>query len=183
MREFLEWLQRMFPRAGAPASGIPDMSGLKTGLQILIFTVIAGVIAFLLYRFWPTLWGNGSSRRKRSSQERVILGERIQPDATAVGLFAEAEMLAGSGDIRSAIRKGYISALFELSERDLVRLARYKTNRDYLRDLRRQEKLFLGMSDLTSRFESIWYGSRQAGGPEWLEFKNQYLKTVGGVED
>jgi hypothetical protein len=57
-----------------------------------------------------------------SKQERVILGERISAEETAQILFAEAEHLARQGNLRGAIRKGYIALLCDLSDRKNHRL-------------------------------------------------------------
>src|SRR5687767_15636284 len=54
-------------------------------------------------------------------RSRIVLGERLKPEDTATDLLAEAEALARNGDMRSAIRKGYIALLVELGDRNVIR--------------------------------------------------------------
>jgi hypothetical protein len=111
----------------------------------------------------------------------VILGETIRAETSASDLFAEAESLARSGDIRGAIRKGYVALLCDLADRKLIGLARYKTNRDYLRDVRKRAGLFERMKRATVRFERHWYGSRPARERDWEEFRDEYHKALNDI--
>jgi hypothetical protein len=112
----------------------------------------------------------------------VILGERIEADEDASGLFSEAERLARQGDLRAAIRKGYVALLCELSDQKVIRLAHHKTNRDYLRDLRKNETLFENVNGLTHNFERNWYGLRTADESDWEDFRSHYLQTIANVK-
>ena len=133
-RQILEWLARMFPRLSIPQE--PSGSGsLGLILQVLLYLALAVGLGYLIFRILPFFSGRFGSRKRSSKSERVILGERIGDDQSAHDLFAEAEMLARNGELRLAIRKGYVALLCELSDRKVIGLARHKTNRDYLRDL------------------------------------------------
>jgi hypothetical protein len=97
-------------------------------------------------------------------------------------LFGEAERLAREGRLRDAIRKGYIAALCELSDRNIVRLARHKTNRDYLLDVRKtREGLFENMTGLTGSYERNWYGLRTSELTDWEDFRDRYRQTIANV--
>ena len=108
---------------------------------------------------------------------RLEVRQAVDPDATAVDLFAEAERLAREGNLRGAIRKGYIALLCELADRRVIGLAQHKTNRDYLRDVRKRHALYQNMSGLTDNFERHWYGFEKADEKDWEEFNTVY-KTV-----
>ena len=181
-REFTEWLAKMFPRPNIEPGKPSGFESFQFGLQILIFVIVAALVVFLLYRFWPFLSGRSRKRAKGKKEDRVILGERIAADESAAGLFSEAEQLAREGNLRSAIRKGYIAALCDLSDRKIVRLARHKTNRDYLRDVRKNETLFENMRGLTSNFENNWYGLRTAEQADWDDFRERYLRTIADMQ-
>jgi len=180
-RQFQEWLAKMMPEPKqAPSTG-PSFEGLRVALQVLIFAAVAALIAFLVWRFVPFF-----AKRRRTSKtkdgDRVILGERIGEDESAADIFSEAERLAGAGDHRGAIRKGYIALLVELGDRKIVRIARHKTNRDYLRDVRKRDDLFSDMSGLTSNFERSWYGLRLAGAEDWAEFRERCRRAISSVQ-
>lgn len=180
-RLFQEWLAKQMPeRSQTPSTG-PSFEGLRLVFQVLLFAAIAGLIAFLVWRFVPFF---ASRRRtvKKADGDRVILGERIGEDESAADIFSEAERLAGAGDHRGAIRKGYVALLVELGDRKIVRIARHKTNRDYLRDVRKRDELFSDMSGLTSNFERSWYGLRLAGAEDWAEFREHCRRAISSVQ-
>lgn len=184
LRRLREWFNEMFPEPeipkDSPAQGIGNLAFI---LQILLYAVIIGAIGFLLYKFLPFLFDKYKTREKTAKTERVILGEKIAADASAAGLFEEAEKLASDGNLRGAIRKGYIALLFELGERKIIGLSKSKTNRDYLRDARRSRKdLFDPLNGLTSNYERHWYGFSEANENDWNEFKNDYRRAVGEMK-
>lgn len=177
-REFMEWLARVFPRPQS-TPGVPSGFGsVQFWLQVLIFALVIGLVGFLFYRFAPFFFRQFGLSAGNKKEDRVILGERIGADESAVDLFNEAEQLARDGNLRAAIRKGYIALLCDLSDRKVVRLARHKTNRDYLRDVRKNDRLFENMTGLTRNFESNWYGLRIAEQADWEDFRSLYRQTI-----
>ena len=112
---------RVFPRPPAIPYAPSGLGSLQFGLQILIYALVIGLIGFLIYKFAPFLMGRFGGKIKKEKQDRVILGERIGENESASDLFSEAEMLAREGNLRGAIRKGYIALLCDLSDRKIVR--------------------------------------------------------------
>lgn len=178
LREFLEWLARTFPRAPSVPGGASGLGSLRFVLQILIYAIVIGLVGFLIYKFAPFLSRRFIGKGKRDKQDRLILGERIGADESASDLFSEAERLAREGDLRGAIRKGYIALLCDLSDRKILQLARHKTNRDYLRDVRKNEGLLESMTGVTRNYENNWYGLRVTEQVDWENFKVMYRKMV-----
>lgn len=180
-REFEEWLARVFPRpAGTESSGL-SFDTIKIGLQIVIFALVAALIAFLLWKFLPAVSRRFSKADGGEKGDRVILGEHVGADLSAADILSEAEALARQSDFRGAIRKGYIALLCELGDRRLVRLARHKTNRDYLRDLRERGELFQDVKGLTGNFETSWYGLREAGPADWDDFRDRCRRAISAA--
>lgn len=179
-RRFKQWLREMFPQKDVPATEAKaGFESLSLVLQAVIYTLLIGFAGFLIYRFAPFFAEKFKARERRGKPERVILGERLADDATARDLFDEAEQMARGGNLRGAIRKGYIALLCELDDRKIIGLAHYKTNRDYLRDVRRRREIFENMNGLTANFERHWYGSEAVEEKDWNEFKDGYKKVVG----
>lgn len=182
LERLLERIRNWF-RTESPDPEIAPSEGFQTlsvVLQILLYAAIIGVVGFLIYRFAPFFASRFARREKREKKDRVILGERIAADESSENLFSEAERLAREGNLRGAIRKGYIALLCELSDRKIIGLSRHKTNRDYLRDVRKRRELFENMSGLTSNFERHWYGFDEAEEQDWEEFRSGYRKAVSG---
>ena len=178
LRKFQEWLESLFPKPNVPMTPIGNLGSFGVLLQILLYAAIIGLIGFLVYRFAPFLAARFGRREKPEKEDRIILGERLGADENAQTLFGEAEALARAGDLRGAIRKGYIALLCELSDRKVIGLAQHKTNRDYLRDVRRRQALHEHLSGLTNNFERHWYGFETAREEDWLEFKRRYRESL-----
>ena len=173
LREFLQWLARFFRRSGSPV--MPGASPRATGLaQVVVFALCLGVLAYVAWRLWRRR-GAGPTGLKLKRGPRVILGERLEADATAAGLLDDAERLARSGDLRGAIRKAYVALLLELGDRGVLRLSRHRTNRDYLSAVRRAAApgLYSAMLPLTFDFELHWYGLRDASDADWESFRTR----------
>ncbi|HSK73101.1 MAG TPA: DUF4129 domain-containing protein [Pyrinomonadaceae bacterium] len=178
-REFLDWLIQMFPRPNVPEGAASGFGSFSFVLQILLYALILGIIGFLIFKFAPFFAQKFRGREKKEKKERVILGEKLAADEDAQSLFTEAERLAREGNLRQAIRKGYVALLCELSDRKIIGLAQHKTNRDYLRDVRKRRELYENMSGLTNNFERHWYGFDEANEKDWEEFRNGYKGIVG----
>ena len=177
-RKISEWFDEKFPRPNVPEGAEKGFRTISFWLQMLLYAVVLGFIAFLIYRFAPLFAERFRRGETEEKGERVILGERLAADEDAQTLFDEAEALARSGNMRAAIRKGYIALLCELSDRRIIGLAQHKTNRDYLRDVRKKHSLYENVNDLTASFERHWYGFETADEGDWQEFKQTYHKAV-----
>lgn len=177
-RKIMEWLASMLPRPSLPDSSPSGFQSFPFILQILLYILVLGLIGFLIYRFAPFFANRFRQRERKEKSERVILGKKLLADENANTLFAEAEKLASQGNLRGAIRQGYIALLCELSDRKIISLATHKTNRDYLRDIRRRRELYENMNGLTSNFERHWYGFDSADQTDWEKFRQEYRKAV-----
>ncbi len=178
-RKILEWLRAMFPRPAVTPATEKGFESLSFVLQIALYALILGVIAFVIYRFAPFFLRRFQSRERGEKPERVILGERLAAHETAKNLFDEAEKMARNGDLRGAIRKGYIALLCDLSDRRIIRLSQHKTNRDYLRDVRQRDDLYADLNGLTANYERHWYGFEETRQTDWENFKNGCRRAAG----
>jgi hypothetical protein len=177
LQDFARWLAKWLPRPRSVNPGRIDLITLIA--QIIVIGLAALVILYVLKTV--IVWFSGRSRtpRARGKREaRIVLGERLEPEATATDLLSEAEALARQGDLRAAIRKAYIALLVELGDRKLISLAHYKTNRDYLNSLRSIPQLHSRMRGLTESFERHWYGFAGATPDDWQDFRAGYLAAL-----
>lgn len=178
LSDLLNWIINLFPKSEPKTPDLSGMPSLANALLVLLGIVALGLAGFAVYKFAPFFASRSRSKNRKQKKDRVILGEKIGAEETAEDLFGEAERLAREGNLRGAIRKGYIAVLCDLSDRKLIGLANHKTNRDYLRDVRPRRELFDNMHGLTNSFERHWYGFQPAEEADWEEFRERSRQAV-----
>lgn len=168
----LEWLRQNSPHPLIPAqdSNIPNAV-----LQILIVVLLIGLTGLLLHQVFSLYF---KKHEILPQQDTIILGEELSKNDTPKSLFAEAESLAKEGKLRLAVRKAYISMLYELANRKILKLSKNKTNRDYLKEIKRNTKIYTSFNMMTENFERAWYGLGEPTNKDWEDFKNAYLETL-----
>jgi hypothetical protein len=176
LMDFIRWLQQFLPKGPRIQ---PGSSPWMTLIAQILVVLVAGIVVFyvakiLLARFKP----KRQRRAPKKREARIVLGERLAPDDTAIDLLAEGEALARSGDVRGAIRKAYIALLVELGDRKLITLGQHKTNRDYLNAVRTLPPLHQTMGGLTDTFERHWYGFAEANENDWHDFRSGYHSAL-----
>jgi plasmid stabilization system protein ParE len=177
IRDFIRWLQDLFPKRSPVEPGRVDVISLIA--QLLVIGV---ALAVLLYVGKILLGRIGRRARKakkpKKKEARIVLGERLEPEATSTDLLSQAEILARNGELRTAIRKAYIAFLVELGDRKMISLAQHKTNRDYLNSVKSVAPLHATMRGLTDSFERHWYGFEQATLDDWQTFRAGYVAAL-----
>jgi len=176
VRRLSEWIKGLFPK---PKPMTPGTAGIFSQIaQVFVIVLALGVIAYAIKLVVAPLLGSRRSKKKVKPTARIVLGEKLEPDQSAVDLLADAERLARQGELRAAIRKAYIALLVELGDRKIISLAQHKTNRDYLRAVRDQQPLYGNVRTMTDSFEQHWYGLSDATETDWRAFRAAYEQTL-----
>ena len=104
--------------------------------------------------------GGGRARRapRPDLRDERVTADQLPED----GWLQLARELMESGELRLALRAFYLAGLAHLGHRELIQLARHKSNRDYDRELRRRARGKTGTAHRLRRqsasFERVWYG-------------------------
>ncbi len=176
LQDFAKWLEGLFPKRNINSG---RAGFITTIAQVVVLALAALVIGFVLKILVTWLLDRSEKRKKPEKKKlRIVLGERLEPEATSIDLLAAAEAHARQGDLRAAIRKAYIAFLVELGDRHLISLAQHKTNRDYLNSLRSVPPLHSRMRGLTDSFERHWYGFEAVTPNDWQDFRAGYLAAL-----
>lgn len=121
-------------------------------------------------------------RARRKKRTRTVLGEEIAADGTS-GQLAEAGLAAArAGDFRTAVRKLYVSLLYELFERNLIELDESTTNHEYLNRVARFGALAGPMAHLTERFDYVWYGMFPSSEDDFAAYLARYRQAMQGAQ-
>ena len=86
------------------------------------------------------------------------------------------------GELRLAIRALFLGTLADLAKRNLVNLARFKSNRDYERELHRRAHsspgLLAAFGDNVASLERVWYGRHEVH----AELVNRFMENVNLIK-
>jgi hypothetical protein len=146
-------------------------TGWITSLQVLLYVLAAAVIIALAIFIIRLV-------RNRAPPIATTAGEAIAPvpDLTDENVRADqlpedgwtklARELLERGEFRLAMRAFYLAGLAHLATRNLISIARFKSNREYERELRRRAHAIPNLptlfGDTISNFERVWYGTHEA---------------------
>lgn len=162
-----EWLRRLFHhRRQENTSGY----GWIMLLEVLLYALLAAVVIGLALLLRHVL-------RNRKLKRKAVASQPIQPapDLADESLSAEqlpedrwtalARELLERGELRLAARAFFFASLASLADRNLISLARFKSNRDYEHELQRRGHSFPEILALFSEnvrvIDRIWYGLHQ----------------------
>ena len=141
-----EWLQRLFSRLGGDRLGRRGIAIVLAWLAVL--AALAVLVSWLV---------RGLVRSTRGASLHLTAPFARRKSARAWALEA-----AAAADPREAARCGYHAALQRLEEEGAWQIDDTRTPREYLRLLPQAHARRSILSDITGRFEQIWYGARQA---------------------
>jgi hypothetical protein len=170
-RKIFEWLQeKLFNKLRSPLPAVGAGTGWVTSLHLLLYCLIAlivAVLAVMALRMW----------RRRASRTEEVLATAIPaaPDLTDENLLADqlpeegwlklGRELMDRGELRLALRALYLAGLAHLGQRDLIGIARFKSNRDYELELHRRAQtrpdLVNAFSQAVCLFDRVWYGRHE----------------------
>jgi hypothetical protein len=170
VRTVVRWLDRFIrslirgPRGGGRSAFSWSSSSL------LLYALLAAVLSTLAIVIYRML---------RARRVPAIVAEAVPvrpaPDVSDEGVGAEllpadgwvrmARDLLDRGEFRLAMRAFYLASLADLAHRNLVSIARFKSNREYENELRRRShavpELLPVFTDNVSALERIWYGMHE----------------------
>lgn len=159
-----DWLEDLFFGRERDARS-PGAVGERT-LQTMVVLLLVALLGILVFVWWRT-W-----RRRTVVTMEAVEAQSALPDLEDEGTTAAelpsnewlrlARELMDKGDIRLAMRAYFFASLARLAHLRLIRIASYKSNRDYARELQRiahtKAELLDSFSTGLRTFESVWYG-------------------------
>jgi hypothetical protein len=170
LRKVVDWIDHHL-RGSRDASEAGSGKAAATAIdfvRLLLYVFIAAVVVLILWVIWLI------ARRARpidtvlaaqavTTAAPDLRDENVQAAQLPVdGWLALAREQAARGEWRLALRALYLATLARLAAEGLVSLAKFKTNLDYEREVRRRA---LSRTEVVSRFaarrrefEDVWYG-------------------------
>lgn len=167
-RDVVQWIfEVIFKRIVQHHEMTNSGLGWMSSLQILLYALLAAVacaLAIIVLRIW----------KRRTPRTGQIVAQPIvsTPDLADQNVVADqlpeeawlklAQELVDRGELRLALRALYLAGLAHLGRREWIRIAKFKSNREYQRELHRRVPAQAGLqsafSELVSTFDRVWYG-------------------------
>lgn len=162
-----DWLRDLWPQSNRPDRVDRPARDWMTAVQRLLFVLLAVAVCALAILFLRVY-------QQRNRRRLEVLGEPIAPvpdvaDENVVadqlpedGWLSLARDLLEKGDLRLALRALYLASLAHLARRELISIAKFKSNRDYERELGRrahvQPEVLAAFAHNVTLLERVWYG-------------------------
>ena len=148
------------------------------GLIYILIGLVLAIIGVLVWVLWRT-------RSRRINDDVAATPAMPIPDLTSEDVAGDelpvdgwtklALELLERGELRLAMRAFYFSSLAHLAARNLVNIAKFKSNRDYERELVRRSHALPGLtstfSENVSVFDRVWYGVHEINAELLQQFR------------
>jgi len=164
---FMRWLVSLFETDGGSSTSVGGISWIAT-TRILLTLMLVSVLVALTIIVIRIL------RQRRTAEVHAIASpveatpNLEEDDVTADALPEDgwlnlARDLIDQGELRLAMRALFLATLSVLAHRDMIRIAKYKSNREYLREVERHGHAVPEIPPVFAQsvgsFERVWYGN------------------------
>jgi hypothetical protein len=181
-----KWWRKLVRHPQTHSSSGSSGYGWIESLQILLYGLVALVLAALavfLYRIWRGRQPLAFVASEPIQPVPDINDENVGADQLPGDRWTKlARELLARGELRLALRAFYFASLAHLASRHLISLARFKSNRDYERELHRRGHSFPGLlvvfGDNLGAFERVWYGLHEVN----HELVDQFAANVERIK-
>jgi hypothetical protein len=186
MKTFINWLERQFDRS-LPADSGAHFSGWSRISRALLWSLVGIATAVLLFFAWRVI--RDRRRGPREMIARPISAARVDvsDESITADLLPEDEWLTLAAQLveqrqfRLALRALFLAGLAHLGRQGVITVAKFKSNRDYVLELRRRAAdrptLQGAFHRTVTIVERVWYGQHDATADSITEF-NTALKEI-----
>lgn len=189
LRSLGEWIKKLsdwlLPKERKTTEGGSLMSWLSShgGILSVVAALVVATLAVVGFRMLET------RREAKGSAMAVTVHPDLEDENTRADELPEDDWtrlgrrLLEEGDRRRALRAFYLATLAHLASRGLITIARWKSNRDYERELQRRGHTVPQLPQLFGEnvgiFDRTWYGLHEANPDMVQRFLGNLEKMKG----
>ena len=189
-RKVRDWWTNIFPQSSPDSRRSRRGGDWMPGVQTLVFILLAAIVSVLAVLLWRFV------KQRRQLEKAVVVEETAaRPDLTKDdvdardlpedGWLAMARDLLEKGQMRLALRALYLATLACLAERELITIARFKSDRDYYGELDRRAHALPDLPPVFAEnmltFQQVWYGMHTVDRATVDHFTANYRKLKMSV--
>ncbi len=186
IRSGIDLLEKFFPKSRHDSGSISGLFKFikQHGVWLLLVMIllVALVCALMLLRIRRNMLANRALLEAVKPETLPDLNDEnvSAADLKEDGWIKIASELSADGQLRLALRAVFLATLSMLSDKRLLTIARFKTNREYFIELKRRahsdKELLSLFSENILVFERAWYGDHEVTMEIYEKFKNNYEK-------
>lgn len=166
-RKFLQFLEWIF--------GVKYAKGLFGTILSALPYVIAGIVLFLLFKFFLKI--NTNSILTTSKNKPIVSiteEEELIKNKDILKLIKQAIQ---QKNFRLAVRYYYLNILKELENKELIVWEQQKTNEDYSKEIS-QPTIQKSFINLTRLYDFVWYGNFTINEVEFPSVESDFIKAT-----
>lgn len=153
-----ELLKKFFGWINISPGGNINPGVLSAGITVLRVILLLSFIALVIFIYVKLIKNKGWNKKLKAVTEEEI-EEFIKNEDLPYSL---AEKYKSEGNYRQSLRYLYISLLIKLNKREIIQIYKSKTNRQYLREVKKScPKISGDFGKFTDAFAHHWYGFRE----------------------
>lgn len=176
MEALADWLSKHLPKGDSLSRSERNWDAV---IKIVFYVIGIGLIILLLIFIRNRLHAYRAGRQTAEPADASAVIDLNDENITADDLPREGwldlarEQMARK-EFRQALRAFYLAVLAQLGDHGRIAIARYKSNRDYLGELKRRSHAEPELLDLFDRcvavFERVWYGMHPVAEEQMTQF-------------
>jgi hypothetical protein len=160
----MNWIAKQFAR-------LTELESYGTAWDIFMYVLIAfAVIAIIFGIYKSEVKGLFFSNK---NQNGLNVSESLE-DIHTIDFEAMIEEAIANRSYRYAVRLNYLRSLKILSDKEIISWKIVKTNREFVREIK-EIKIKTEFENITSDFESIWYGGFDIDQSQYSQLQFKFL--------
>lgn len=181
---FTDWLRSFAPDSHKKTPGSwANWGAVPRYTMYVLLIVLAAVLLVFLARAWlkrgkPPVQVEATPVTLKPDVADESVGADALPEDGWITLARE---LMERGEWRLAMRALFLACLALLARHELIRVAKYKSNHEYVRELSRrahsEPEILAAFSQSVAAFERVWYGTHEAG-PDLVKAFDEYQQRM-----
>lgn len=168
-KNFMEWLNSLFPSIDIQSNGYGDLIINVIAWVLVVICVIA--LFVLLYKLLEHY-------RKTEKDELKAIINLDTGTLDSESWLDLAKNCAQKAEYRDACRAVYMSLIFTLDEKGIIKYDNAKTNLEYLQTVKNKAELYAPLKQVVNIFEYLWYGKHKGSEEDYNSCIGFYDKVV-----